>query len=112
MTQPFFDLQSGQSLHMYLHRGDGIHVVQGRVELLSRRWLAEQYVALALPLQTESCYQPDAAGWVQLRALPGEAVQLQRLAMNAQSLSAKIRNQLLQLLGFLSFMSIRLKVPS
>lgn len=97
MIPPVFELQPHQDLHLYLRRGDCIRVVQGQVELVSRHWLAERCVPMVLPLQTEGCYQADAAGWVQLRAVmttadaAGAAVQM--LSAPVTTMQAKIKSQ-------------------
>lgn len=99
----FSELQPGETLHLYLNLGDGIRLVQGRALLESRHWLAERCVPLVQPLQLDAHYHPAAAGWVLLRALPGAAVQLQRLSVPAATPPASAFSRVLQFLGFALF---------
>jgi hypothetical protein len=99
-SPPFSELLPGATLHLYLSLGDGICVVQGRAVLVSHHWLAERCVPLVQPLQLDAHYHPAAAGWVLLRALPGAAVQLQRLSAPAATPPKGAFSRVLQFLGF------------
>lgn len=102
-SPPCSELLPGETLHLYLRLGDGIRLVQGRVERVSYQWLAERFVPLAQPLQLNAHYHPEAAGWVLLRALPGAAVQLQRVNAPASTPLASAFNRVLQFFGFAPF---------
>jgi hypothetical protein len=99
---PVFEMLPGDYLHIYLGRDDAICVLQGSVDIGCDHWLAERVVLLVQRLDTDTHYQPVDAGWVQLRALPGEAARLQRVNSSVRTPLGNAFRRVLQFLGFAS----------
>ncbi|RYX97189.1 MAG: hypothetical protein EOO28_05445 [Comamonadaceae bacterium] len=65
-------VHAGDRCHLQLARHDCVQVDSGAFRLVSRHWLAGQWVATARRLETGECYQADVAGWVWLEAMRGD----------------------------------------
>jgi hypothetical protein len=98
-----FELLPGNSMQLYLGRNDSLCVVQGRVDIAHYHWLAERVVPLTQRLQADTHYQPITPGWVQVRAVPGAVVQLQKLHVHAAPSVVSAYSRVLQFLGLASF---------
>lgn len=90
-------------MQLYLSCGESLCVVQGRVDIVRYQWLAERVVPLTQRLQAETHYQPAAAGWVQVQAVPGTAVQLQKINAILRSPPDSAFSRVLQFLGLAPF---------
>lgn len=98
-----FELLPGNAMQWYLSCGESLCVVQGRVDIVRYQWLAERVVPLTQRLQAETHYQPAAAGWVQVRAVPGVAVRLQSLHVQVATPMGSAFSKFLQFLRFAFF---------
>lgn len=64
-------VRAGQAFHLHLAPGDCVQTDSGAFRLVSRHWLAGQWLPMARHLEAGDSHRAEASGWVLLEAAPG-----------------------------------------